>query len=121
LSLDPISTCLLKMPEPVSMFLLAATKAAAGHVAAAHTAGGYAASGYAASAATPHAASYLLAGVAVGTVLHSICKCLKRLVEGGVFSPRQADGFKARASHSDERTQREMLHDAEKLCSKWNI
>ena len=109
------------MPEPISLLLLAGAKIAsihAAHAAAAQTAGTVI-GGAAAGAGSSHLAALLLVGVAAGSVLYAICKCLERLVEAGVFSQKQAEAYKARASSSDEKTQKLMLQDAEDLCRKW--
>jgi hypothetical protein len=91
------------MPEPITgLLFLAGAKIVGAHV------------GHA-------AAAKLLIGVAAGTVLYSICRCLKRLVEGGIFSKKQAEGYKSRAKHADKHTQKEMLSDAEDLCEKYGV
>ena len=114
------------MPEPISALILGAAKLFSmhtAHAATAHTA--LSATGVAVGATSahvaPHIAAYFFIGVVAGTVLHSICKCLKRLVEGGIFTQKKADAFKSKASSVDEKTQKAMLNDAEALCDKWNI
>ena len=111
------------MPEPISLLLLAGAKLAsihAAHVAAAQTAASVA-GGTAVGATTAHVAAFLFVGVAAGTVLYAICKCLQRLVEGGIFSQKQAEAFKSKASSVDEKTQKEMLRDSEALCEKYGV
>ncbi|KAN0083782.1 hypothetical protein V8E54_002870 [Elaphomyces granulatus] len=115
------------MPEPISALILGTVKLFSmhtAHAAAAHTtlsATGGVAVGATSAHVAPHIAAYFFVGVVAGTVLHSICKCLKRLVEGGIFTQKQADAFKSKARSVDEKTQKAMLYDAETLCDKWNV
>jgi hypothetical protein len=111
------------MPEPISLLLLAGAKLAsihAAHAAAAQTAASVA-GGAAVGATAAHVATFLFVGVAAGTVVWAICKCLQRLVEGGIFSENQARAFKSKAMSVDEKTQNKMLGDAEALCEKWGV
>ena len=111
------------MPEPFTLLALGCAKLAgmhAAHLAAAQTAASVT-GGAAAGATSAHIAAYLIAGVAAGTVLYAICNCLKRLVEAGIFSKRQAEAYKSKAESSDEKIQKEMLRDAEALCEKWAV
>lgn len=100
--------------------------AAAGHVVAGHVAAvagsgvGGAAAGAGGAAVAHHVIAALFIGVAAGTVMYSICKCLEKLLKKGVFSEQQAKSYKYKAEHSDEKTQKEMLRDAEDLCAKYN-
>jgi len=66
-------------------------------------------------------ATSFFAGVAVSIVLYTLCRCLDRLVEAGILSQKQAEEFKSKASLADEKTQKEMLNDANELCEKWGI
>jgi ABC-type enterochelin transport system permease subunit len=114
------------MPEPISLLLLGGAKlfsmhaahAAAAHAVTAQTAASVA-GGAAAGAGGAHLTAFLFIGVATGTVLYAICRCLKRLVESGIFSSKQAERFKAKANSVDEKTQKRMLNDAEELCDKY--
>lgn len=111
------------MPEPISLLLLAGPKLIvihAANAAAAQTAAGIA-GGAAVGATAAHVATFLFIGVAVGTVLYAICECLRRLLEGGIFSEKQAEAFKSKASSADEKTQKQMLSDAEALCEKYGL
>jgi hypothetical protein len=62
-----------------------------------------------------------MVGVTSGTVLFAICVALKKLVEGGVFSEKQAKAYKKKAMKSKPSVQREMKKDAEELCEKYGL
>jgi len=111
------------MPELIALLLLAGAKLAsihAAHAAAAQTAASVA-GGAAAGATAAHVTTFLFVGVAVGTVLYAICKCLQRLVESGIFSQKQSEAFKSKATSVDEKTQKQMLIDVEILCEKYGV
>jgi hypothetical protein len=101
------------MPEPISLLFLAGAKLIgihAANAAAAQTAASLA-GGAAVGATVAHVATFLFIGVAASTVLYAICECLQRLLEGGIFSEKQAEAFKSKASSVNEKTQKQMLSD----------
>ena len=114
------------MPEPISFFLgLGAAKLAAAHTAHAVTAhavvAGTTAGGTASGVSAGHVAAWAFAGVAAGTTLYVICRCLKALVEAGIFSEKQAKSFKKKAQRADEKTQKQMKKDAIAMCEKYGV
>ena len=111
------------MPEPISLMLLGLGKLAAGHAthAAVTNAVVSGAATGATTAGTAHVAAVLFAGVAVGTTLYAICVCLKKLVQAGIFSEKQAKSYKETASTASESKRKEMLRDAQALCEKYDL
>jgi hypothetical protein len=112
------------MPEPFTLAFLGLAKlfsAHAAHAATAHAVGGAVAGGATGAGVTHVTCTFLFTGVVVGTVLYTICKLLERLVNGGIFSQKQAEAFKEKARCADEKTQAEMRDDAQGLCNKWGV
>ena len=110
------------MPEPISLLLLGGAKLFAmhtAHAAAAHAVVGGTATAAGGTAAGAHTAAWVLVGVGAGTTLLAICVCLKKLVEHGVFSDKQAKAYKEKAMKSKPKVQKAMLKDAEALCEKY--
>jgi len=104
------------MPEPFT----AAFAFGMAKLTAAHTASTAAVAG-ATTAGSGHIGAILFAGVAGGTMLFAICVCLKKLVEAGVFSRKQAEAYKEKARNSNEAIQKEMYEDAKGLCEKYGL
>jgi hypothetical protein len=112
------------MPEPITLALLGIAKLFsihAAHAATAHAVGGAVAGGATGAGVTHVTCTFLFTGVVVGTVLYTICKLLERLVNGGVFSQKQAEAFKEKARSTDEKTQAKMRDDAQALCDKYGV
>lgn len=103
------------MPEPFTAIAFGIAK-----LVAAHTASTTAVAS-ATTAGSTHIGAILFAGVAGGTTLFAICVCLKKLVERGVFSQRQAEAYKEKARNSNEAIKKEMYEDAKGLCEKYGL
>jgi hypothetical protein len=112
------------MPEPITLALLGLGKlfsVHAAHAATAQAVGGAVAGGATGAGVAHVTCTFLFTGVVVGTVLYAICKLLERLVNGGIFSQKQAEAFKEKAASADEKTREKMRDDAQALCNKWGV
>jgi hypothetical protein len=112
------------MPEPFTLALLGLGKlfsVHAAHAATAQAVGGAVAGGATGAGVAHVTCTFLFTGVVAGTVLYAICKLLERLVNGGIFSQKQAEAFKGKAESVDEKTREKMRDDAQALCDKYGV
>jgi hypothetical protein len=112
------------MPEPFTLGCIALAKlfsVHAAHAATAQAVGGAVAGGATGAGVAHVTCTFLFTGVVAGTVLYAICKLLERLVNGGIFSQKQAEAFKGKAESVDEKTREKMRDDAQALCDKYGV
>jgi hypothetical protein len=111
------------VPEPIFLLLLAAAKITAiqaGHAAAVQGTSAVVTASVT-GAGVAHAPVLLTTGVAVRTVLYSICMVLDKLRNAEVLLARQAEQLKEKAKSLDEKGQREMKDDVDALARKWRV